>query len=83
MENIINKIIYIYNTKDKYSLLPSILKDEQLLIHKFNQLEEKIIHNITIRDIIIKEIYQNNQYYKKELKILENNYKEYEKDFNI
>ena len=83
MENIINKIIYIYNTKDKFCLLPPILKDEQLLIQKFNQLEEKITHNITIRDILVKEIYQNNEYYKKELKTLENNYKEYEKDFKI
>jgi hypothetical protein len=83
IENIINKIIYIYNTKDKYSPLPSILKDEQLLIQKLNQLEEKITHNITIRDVIVKEINQNNEYYKKELKVLENNYKEYEKDFKI
>jgi len=82
VEDIINKIIYIYNTKDKYSQLPSVLKDEQLLIKKFNELEELITHNIAKRNFIKQEIYQINEYYKKELKTLENNYKGYEKDFN-
>ena len=82
VEEIIDKIINIYDTIDKFQPLPSILKDEELFYQKYVQFEEKIIHHMEARDIIMKDIYKMNDYYKKELKLLDNNYKEYEKDLN-
>ena len=82
LEEVSDKIIYIYETKDKNEQLPSILKDEQLLIQKYIQMEDKIIHGMENRDLIIKDIYNCKENYKKELKLLENSYKEYEKDLN-
>ena len=79
-EKIIDILVDIYETKDKNVPLPSILKDENVLTQKYTEMENIILHCMLNRDIIIKEINNNKEIYERELKILENSYKEYQKD---
>jgi hypothetical protein len=82
MEEISDIIIKIYETKDINAELPSVLKEDDLLIQKFVQMEDKIIHRIQNRDLLLKEVDKCNEIYKRELKFLENSLKEYEKDYD-
>ena len=82
IDEIVEIIINIYETKDKNVPLPSIINDENLLMQKYIEIEDIILHSLHNRDIIINEIQKNNESYKKEIKILENNYKEYVKDLH-
>ena len=81
-EKIIDIIIEIYEKKDKNIPLPSILKDENVITQKYTEMENIILHCLHIRDLYIKEINNNKEIYERELEILENGYKEYQKDLN-
>lgn len=82
MEEISDIIIKIYETKDKGKELPNVLKEDNLLIQKFVQMEDKIIHRIQNRDILLKEVDKCHENYNRELKFLENSLKEYQKDYD-
>ena len=82
IEDIVERIINIYETKDKNVPLPSILKDDNILMQKYVEIEDIILHSLHNRDIVIKEIQKNEDNYKREIKILQNNQKEYEKDLH-
>ena len=79
-EEIADIIINIHEKKDINVPLPSILNDENILDQKYTELEDIIIYSLHNRDIIIKETQKNSENYKNELKLLENNKREYEKD---
>ena len=61
MEEISDIIIKIYETKDINAELPSVLKEDDLLIQKFVQMEDKIIHRIQNRDLLLKEVDKCNE----------------------
>lgn len=79
-EEIVDFIINIYEVKDKNVPLPSILKDDNIIIQKYIEMEDIILHMVANRDIIVKENQKSSEFYEREIKILENSYKEYEKD---
>ena len=81
-EKIVDHLVNIYETKDKDVPLPSILKDENILMQKYTEMEDIILHMLEYRDLIVNEIHKNRENYERDLKILENNKKEYEKDLN-
>ena len=81
-EKIANKIIEIYEKKDKYSKLPKELEDEELLMKKYLLLEDKIMMSLTNKEILDKEILKQKKYFEKELEQLKYSLNDYESDFN-
>ena len=71
-EEIVDLIINIYETKDKNVPLPSILKDDNIIIQKYTEEEDIILHMLANRDIIVEDIQKNNENSEREIKILKN-----------
>ena len=82
VEEIVDLIINIYETKDKNVPLPSILKDDNIIIQKYRETEDIIIHMLANREIIVEDIQKNKENFEREIKILKNSCKEYQKDLN-
>ena len=82
-EKIANKIIDIYERKDKYEKLPKELEDEELLIKKYILLKNKIMNGLTYKELLDKEILKQKKYFEKELNQLKLSLIDYESDFNI
>lgn len=82
LEQITDYIIHIYETKDKNVQLPVILNDDNIIDQKYTEMEDIILYSLHNRDLLINEIQKSSENYVNELKLLENNKKEYEKDLN-
>ena len=80
-EKIANKIIEIYEKKDKYSKLPKELEDEELLMKKYLLLEDKIMMSLTNKEILDKEILKQKKYFEKELEQLKYSLNDYKRDY--
>ena len=81
-EKIANKIIEIYEKKDRYERLPKELDDEELLMKKYLLLEDKIMNGLANKEILDKEILKQKKYFEKELEQLKYSLNDYESDFN-
>ena len=82
-EKIANKIINIYERKDKYEKLPKELEDEELLMKKYILLEDKIMNSLSYKELLDKEILKQKKSFEKELEQLKLSLIDYESDFNI
>ena len=82
-EKIANKIIEIYEQKDKYENLPKELEDEELLMKKYILLEDKIMMSLTNKELLDKEIIKQKKYFEKELEQLKYSLIDYESDYNF
>ena len=82
-ESISDKIINIYETKEKYLTLPKELNDDSLIDNKYAQLEEMILSMIGIKVSLEKEINNDIKNYDKELKLVKIIKSQYEKDLDF
>ena len=81
-EKISNKIIEIYEKKDKNEKLPKELEDDELLMKKYLLLEDKIMASLKNKELLDKEIFKQQKYFEKELEQLKYSLIDYESDFN-
>ena len=81
-EKISNKIIEIYEKKDKNEKLLKELEDDELLMKKYLLLEDKIMASLKNKELLDKEIFKQQKYFEKELEQLKYSLIDYESDFN-
>ena len=81
-EKISNKIIEIYEKRDKNEKLPKELEDDELLMKKYLLLEDKIMTGLKNKELLDKEILKQQKYFAKELEQLKYSLSDYESDFN-
>ena len=80
IENIVNELINIYETKNKYEPLPKELNDVQGLAKSYVIYEDKILMALRIKDITKKEIEKQRQRYEKEIEQVKLSLLDYEND---
>ena len=81
-EMIADLIINIYENEDKYNELPKELENIDLFMQKYMLLEDKILSNISDKDITDKEKDNIQQNYKNEIEQLKISKIDYENDLN-
>ena len=78
-----DKIINIYESKEKYLPLPKELNDDNLLDNKCIQLEEMILNMMRLKQSLEKELIQDIKIYNRELKLVEGIKRQYERDLDF
>ena len=82
-EDILNIIINIYETKEKFLELPPELNNDDLFVSKYVQLEDMILSMIKMKRNLDKEIAQDKIKYNKELDLIKQIKNQYERDWSF
>ena len=69
-DRIAKLLINIYETQDKYNMLPKELEDEDIILKKYKLLEDGLLINLKYKQNLGKQIEEDKLYYENELKEL-------------
>ena len=69
-EDIANKIIKLYETEDKNNNLPDKLKETDIFLKKYSQMEEMVLFMIDLKKFLENEIKNENKELNDELEVI-------------
>ena len=81
-DRIAKLLINIYETQDKYNMLPKELEDEDIILKKYKLLEDGLLINLKYKQNLGKQIEEDKLYYENELKELKLSLNDYQNDLN-
>jgi hypothetical protein len=82
-EDIANKIIKLYETEDKNNNLPDKLKETDIFLKKYSQMEEKVLFMIDLKKFLENEIKNENKELNDELEVINQIKLQYERDLKF
>ena len=82
-EDIANKIIKLYETEDKNNNLPDKLKETDIFLKKYSQMEEMVLFMIDLKKFLENEIKNENKELNDELEVINQIKLQYERDLKF